>query len=268
MVAVAAHGVGLSTTAPPVSAGLAVQRAKMTPWRSRRSARLSTNSPRSRRIVRAHFPASLIVKSPALRRASARSFVHPAVSPPGVLERPELLNPNLGGERNRRLVLARRRRVQATTRPVQRGSGGSGGSGGALGSGSGGLSGLLEQLQKGGLGAQTRSWVEPGQNENVSATQVREALGDDAVDEVAARAGVSREEAACFRNWSTGSRPKAGCRTTTSSGGCWAVLHPSKRHRTDQGRATPSRRWRTGNVRPSHCVTVRAQVPLRGTSEG
>ena len=66
----------------------------------------------------------------------------------------------------------------------QRGSGGSGGSGGALGSGSG------------GLGAQTRSWVEPGQNENVSATQVREALGDDAVDEVAARAGVSREEAA------------------------------------------------------------------------
>ena len=78
----------------------------------------------------------------------------------------------------------------------QRGSGGSGGSGGALGSGSGGLGGLLEQLQKGGLGAQTRSWVEPGQNENVSATQVREALGDDAVDEVAARAGVSREEAA------------------------------------------------------------------------
>jgi uncharacterized protein YidB (DUF937 family) len=78
----------------------------------------------------------------------------------------------------------------------QRGSGGSGGSGGALGSGSGGLGGLLEQLQKGGLGAQTRSWVEPGQNENVSATQVREALGDDAVDEVAARAGVSRDEAA------------------------------------------------------------------------
>jgi uncharacterized protein YidB (DUF937 family) len=78
----------------------------------------------------------------------------------------------------------------------QRGSGGSGGSGGALGSGSGGLGGLQEQLQKGGLGAQTRSWVEPGQNETVSAAQVREALGDDAVDEVAARAGVSREEAA------------------------------------------------------------------------
>lgn len=81
----------------------------------------------------------------------------------------------------------------------QRGSGGSGGSGGlggALGSGTGGLGGLLEQLQKGGLGSQTRSWVEAGENESVSATQVREALGDDAVNEVATRAGVSREEAA------------------------------------------------------------------------
>ena len=78
----------------------------------------------------------------------------------------------------------------------QRGQEGSGGLGGALGSGSGGLGGLLDKLQKGGLGAQTRSWVEPGQNESVSATQLREALGDDAVNEVAARAGVSREEAA------------------------------------------------------------------------
>jgi uncharacterized protein YidB (DUF937 family) len=77
----------------------------------------------------------------------------------------------------------------------QRGSSGSGGLGGALGSG-GGLGGLLDQLQKGGLGTQTRSWVEPGENESVNASQVREALGDDAVDEVAARAGVSREEAA------------------------------------------------------------------------
>jgi uncharacterized protein YidB (DUF937 family) len=78
----------------------------------------------------------------------------------------------------------------------QRGSGGSGGLGGALGSGNGGLGGLLEQLQKGGLGAQSRSWVEPGQNESISATQMREALGDDAVNEIAARAGVSGEEAA------------------------------------------------------------------------
>ena len=146
-----------------MSAGLAVQRAKNDALAVEAPARLSTNSSRSRRIVRAHFSASLIVKSPALRRASARILCASRRVAAWVLERPELLNPNLGGERNRRLVLACRRRVQATTRPVQRGSGGSGGSGGALGSGSGGLGGLLEQLQKGGLGAQTRSWVEPGQ---------------------------------------------------------------------------------------------------------
>jgi uncharacterized protein YidB (DUF937 family) len=75
------------------------------------------------------------------------------------------------------------------------GQGSSGGLGGALGGG-GGLGGLLEKLQQGGLGNQTRSWVEPGQNESISATQVRDALGDDTVNEVAARAGVSREEAA------------------------------------------------------------------------
>jgi uncharacterized protein YidB (DUF937 family) len=75
------------------------------------------------------------------------------------------------------------------------GQGSSGGRGDALGGG-GGLGGLLEKLQQGGLGNQTRSWVEAGQNESISATQVRDALGDDTVNEVATRAGVSREEAA------------------------------------------------------------------------
>lgn len=45
----------------------------------------------------------------------------------------------------------------------------------------GGLDGLVSQLQKGGLGDQVGSWIGTGDNTEVSADQLRGALGDDAL---------------------------------------------------------------------------------------
>jgi uncharacterized protein YidB (DUF937 family) len=58
-----------------------------------------------------------------------------------------------------------------------------------------GLGGLLQQLQAAGLGRQADSWVGTGANEAISPEELRGALGPDAVHELAARAGVSDEEA-------------------------------------------------------------------------
>jgi uncharacterized protein YidB (DUF937 family) len=60
----------------------------------------------------------------------------------------------------------------------------------------GGLQGILGQLEKSGLGDQVRSWIGTGQNKQVSAQQIREALGEDDVAAVAEKSGVSRDEAA------------------------------------------------------------------------
>ncbi|WP_418952863.1 YidB family protein [Streptomyces formicae] len=67
------------------------------------------------------------------------------------------------------------------------------------GGGAGGsnpLSGLLEGLTKAGLADQAQSWVGTGENKEVSGTQVREALPDDTLRQVAEEAGVSPEQAA------------------------------------------------------------------------
>jgi uncharacterized protein YidB (DUF937 family) len=66
--------------------------------------------------------------------------------------------------------------------------------GGNAGAG-GGLGGLLQQLQAAGLGHQADSWVGSGDNEPVTAEQLRNALGPDSVHELAMQAGVSDEEA-------------------------------------------------------------------------
>lgn len=89
------------------------------------------------------------------------------------------------------------------------GGGGGGGGGnilaallGALmskGGGAGGsnpLSGLLEGLNKAGLADQAQSWVGTGENQDVSGAQVRDALPDDTLRQVAEEAGVSPEQAA------------------------------------------------------------------------
>ena len=70
-----------------------------------------------------------------------------------------------------------------------------GGGGGSGGSGAG-LQGLVEKLQGAGLGDLAASWIGTGDNQAISADQVRGAFGDDEVQKVADEAGISKDEAA------------------------------------------------------------------------
>lgn len=79
----------------------------------------------------------------------------------------------------------------------------SGGQAGAIGaimqmlqSQPGGIGGVLSSFQQKGLGGMAQSWMQPGANQPVSPGQVEEALGQNAVGDVASRLGVSHEEAA------------------------------------------------------------------------
>ncbi|WP_338694992.1 YidB family protein [Streptomyces sp. Q6] len=74
-----------------------------------------------------------------------------------------------------------------------------GGSGGASGgSGSNPLGGLMDMITKSGLVNQEQldSWVGKGDNQPLSPEQVKQAVPDETLDQVAAQAGVSRDEAA------------------------------------------------------------------------
>ncbi|MFF5446546.1 YidB family protein [Streptomyces sp. NPDC012888] len=72
-----------------------------------------------------------------------------------------------------------------------------GGAPGAQTSGNGNpLGGLLDMLTRSGLADQARSWVGTGENQPVSGSQIKEALPDDTLREVAQRVGVSPEQAA------------------------------------------------------------------------
>ena len=57
-----------------------------------------------------------------------------------------------------------------------------------------GLGGLVKQFQQKGLGNVVDSWVNRGQNQDISSRQVSDALGSDVVDQLARRTGLSREE--------------------------------------------------------------------------
>jgi uncharacterized protein YidB (DUF937 family) len=54
----------------------------------------------------------------------------------------------------------------------------------------GSLGGLLDQLQKSGLGAQVNSWLGNGANLPISVDQLRQALGDDTIRQIAASFGI------------------------------------------------------------------------------
>jgi len=54
----------------------------------------------------------------------------------------------------------------------------------------GSIGGLLQQLQKSGLGPQVASWLGNGANLPVSADQIRAALGDERVRQLAASFGI------------------------------------------------------------------------------
>ena len=57
-----------------------------------------------------------------------------------------------------------------------------------------GLGGLIEQFRKKGFGDAVDSWVNTGKNKDVSSRDVSVALGNDVVDELARRTGMSRDQ--------------------------------------------------------------------------
>jgi len=58
----------------------------------------------------------------------------------------------------------------------------------------GGLGGLLNKLEQGGLGDQTKSWVGTGQNQPVSPGQLGSALGPSIIKMLAQKSGIPEEE--------------------------------------------------------------------------
>ena len=64
------------------------------------------------------------------------------------------------------------------------------------GSSVGGMSGLLGLLQSKGLGDAAASWVSKGKNLPVSAEQIRGALGEEHVQAIASKVGITPEQAA------------------------------------------------------------------------
>ncbi|MEU9255793.1 YidB family protein [Streptomyces sp. NPDC048270] len=76
------------------------------------------------------------------------------------------------------------------------GGGGAGGAQAAGGAANNPLAGLLEMLTKSGLVDQAQSWVGTGQNQPVSADQIKEALPDGTLQKVAEQAGVTPDAAA------------------------------------------------------------------------
>ena len=58
----------------------------------------------------------------------------------------------------------------------------------------GGVQGVVNQFEKQGFGATVRSWVGTGPNQPITAEQIHQVLGSDAVQALAAKAGLSVPE--------------------------------------------------------------------------
>ena len=67
---------------------------------------------------------------------------------------------------------------------------------GLIQNGEGGLMGLVNKLKKSGLGDQVNSWIGMGENKAVDANQLSSALGENAVQNIADKLGISHDEAA------------------------------------------------------------------------
>jgi uncharacterized protein YidB (DUF937 family) len=59
----------------------------------------------------------------------------------------------------------------------------------------GGLPGLMSAFQQQGLGGVVNSWVGTGENEPVAPQQVQNVVGDSQIEDVAAKLGISKEDA-------------------------------------------------------------------------
>jgi uncharacterized protein YidB (DUF937 family) len=57
-----------------------------------------------------------------------------------------------------------------------------------------GLGGLIEQFQTKGLGETIDTWIGTGKNKDVSPREVSSALGNDVVEELTRRTGLSRDQ--------------------------------------------------------------------------
>ena len=57
-----------------------------------------------------------------------------------------------------------------------------------------GLSGLVQSFQDKGLGDIISSWVGTGENLPITAEQIKEGLGSDMIQNLAAKAGISQED--------------------------------------------------------------------------
>jgi uncharacterized protein YidB (DUF937 family) len=60
----------------------------------------------------------------------------------------------------------------------------------------GGVQGIVAQLEQQGLGGTVRSWVGTGANQPITAEQIHQAFGSDAVKQLAAKIGMSPEDLA------------------------------------------------------------------------
>ncbi len=60
----------------------------------------------------------------------------------------------------------------------------------------GGLGGLVQSFQQGGLGEVVNSWVSTGQNLPISSDQLQSVLGSGQLQDIAARLGMSGDQAA------------------------------------------------------------------------
>jgi uncharacterized protein YidB (DUF937 family) len=112
-----------------------------------------------------------------------------------------------GGDRPQPLPPAGAR-TQPSMPAAQQGSGGLGdifgnlgnlfGGGATAAAASGGVAGaigdLLNQFSDHGKGNTARSWVETGPNSDVGPDELEEALGEDTVQELQAKTGLSRDE--------------------------------------------------------------------------
>lgn len=58
----------------------------------------------------------------------------------------------------------------------------------------GGLNGLVQSFQEKGLGDIVSSWISTGPNQAISADQIREGLGSDMIQNMAAKAGISPDD--------------------------------------------------------------------------
>jgi uncharacterized protein YidB (DUF937 family) len=59
----------------------------------------------------------------------------------------------------------------------------------------GGAAGLADQFNAGGLGHLVQSWAGPGENQSISAYQIKSVLGDEHITAVANRLGISPDDA-------------------------------------------------------------------------